>query len=230
MTDTAASIGYGTVLELALKSAPTAFTYVREMFDATPPADSDDNVEATNMQSPNRRREYIPGLTDSGEASFEMNYVPGSAIDIFLRSIKGKALIGRLTFANGVQIIFNCSRQGYETAVPNDDKMTATLTLKVSGEPYMTTPTAPRNLVAPVIVGVAQVGVALTVDPGQWAGATGLTFQWQADGVNVGGATGESFVPLVGNLGDVITCEVTAANATFSTMLETAGTAAVIAA
>jgi hypothetical protein len=230
MSTTGTSIGYGHVLEIALASAPTVFTYIREVFDATPPADSDDQIDATHMQSPNRRREYIPGLTDSGEASYEMNYVPGSATDQFLRSIRGKALLVRQTFANGVQIIFSGSRQGYETAIPNDDKMTATLTLKVSGDPYMTNPTAPRNLVVPTISGVAQVGVPLTATAGDWAGATSITYQWEADGVAVSGATGETFVPLVGNVGDLITVVVTATNSSFNTTAESAATAAVIAA
>lgn len=230
MSETGTSIGYGHVLEIALASAPTAFTYIKEVFDATPPADSDDQVDATHMQSPNRRREYIPGLTDSGEAAYEMNYVPGSVTDKFLRSIRGKLLVARQTFANGVQIIFNGSRQGYETAIPNDDKMTATLTLKVSGDPYMTDPTAPRNLIVPAITGVPKVGVPLTATAGDWAGATTITYQWEADGVVISGATGESFVPLVGNVGDVITVVVTATNSSFSTTAESAGTAVVAAA
>lgn len=230
MSETGTSIGYGHVLEIALTSTPTEFTYIKEVYDATPPADSDDQVDATHMQSPNRRREYIPGLTDSGEAAYEMNYVPGSVTDKFLRSIRGKLLVIRQTFANGVQIIFNGSRQGYETAIPLDDKMTATLTLKVSGDPYMTDPTAPRNLIVPAITGVPKVGVPLTATAGDWAGATTITYQWEADGVVIAGATGESFVPLVANVGDVITVVVTATNSSFSTTAESAGTAVVAAA
>lgn len=229
MSDTQASIGFGHVLEIALASTPTVFTYIREVYDVTPPADADDNVEASHMQSPGMRREYIPGMTDSGEASYEMNYVPGSATDKFLRSIRGQKLIVRDTFANGVSIIYNGLRQSYEQAAPLDDRKTATLTLKVSGEPYMTAVTAPRNLVAPVIEGVAKVGVPLTVKPGDWAGASGLTYQWEADGVVIAGATGESFVPLVANLADIITCVVSAANSGFTVTAETAGTAAVVA-
>jgi hypothetical protein len=229
MADTEARIGYGTVLELALASAATAFTYIKEVFDMTPPADADDNVQGSHMQSPGRKHEYIPGMSDSGEASFEMNYVPGSDTDRFLRSIRGKKLIARLTFANGVQVLFNCARQGYEQAVPLDDRQTATLTLKVSGDPYLTAPTAPRNLVLPTISGTAKVGVPLTVSPGDWAGATDLAYQWEAAGVAIVGATSESYVPVGGDVGDTITCVVTGANAAFNTAAETAATAAVVA-
>ena len=234
---TNAAIGYGTVLEIALASAPTSFTYIREMFNATPPSDTDETVDVTHMQSPNRTREFVPGLTDGGEASFELNHVPGSETDTFLRSIKGLAIIARLTFANGVRIIFNCSRQSYETSVPNEDKMTATLTLKVSGEPAQSAAAAPINLVLPTITGTAQVGQVLTADPGEWAGAQTLTYQWQGDAsgngtfTNISGATGQTIVVPVSQQGDDMRCVVTAANSSaFTTAANSAETAAVAAA
>lgn len=229
MSDTEARIGYGTVLEIALASAPTDFTYIRETYNATPPSDKDDQVDATHFQSPNRYREFIPGLTDAGEASVEMNYVPGSATDRFLNSVKGKRLIVRLTFPNGVQIIFMASRASYEKSTPNDDKMTATLTLKVSGEPVITEPAAPINLIAPTITGTAKVGIPLTVDGGAWAGAMEVTYQWKADAANITGAVGASYVPVVGNVGKKITVAVTGKNDTFATLAATAETAAVVA-
>ncbi|MGH6862468.1 MAG: phage tail tube protein, partial [Phyllobacterium sp.] len=66
MADTKARIGYGTALELALASEPAVFTYIAEAYSATPPSDTDDQVDATHFQSPNRYREFIPGLTDAG--------------------------------------------------------------------------------------------------------------------------------------------------------------------
>jgi len=230
MSDTEARIGYGTVLEIALASTPAVFTYIMETYSATPPSDTDDQVDASHFQSPNRYREYIPGLTDAGEASFEMNYVPGSETDRFLISIKGKRLIARITFPNGIQIIFMCSRGGYEKDVPNDDKMTATLTLKVSGEPVVTEPAAPINLIAPTIAGTPKVGIPLTVDGGAWAGAMTVTYQWKVDGAPKSGATGASYVPVAGDVGDKVTCAVTGANDDFSTVATTAETAAVAAA
>lgn len=229
MSDTEASIGYRTVLELALASKPTEFTHIVEMFTATPPSDTDDQVEATHFQSPNRYREYIPGLSDGGEASFELNHIPGSTTDRFLSSIKGKRLIARLTFPNGVQVIFQGSRQGYEKNIPLDDRMTATLTLKVSGEPIMTEPVAPFNLVEPVITGVAKVGLPLTVNSGAWGGAMDVTYQWQVDSTDVVGATGASYVPVAANIGKAITIVVTGSNDNFSTDVTTAETEAVVA-
>lgn len=234
---TNAGIGYGTVLQLALASAPTDFTYIREVFSATPPNEADESVDVTHFQSPNRSREYVPGFTDGGEASFEMNYVPGSATDVFLRSIKGKALVARVTFPNGVRISFNCSRQSYETSVPNEDKMTATLSLKVSGDATQSAAAAPINLVLPSITGTAQVGQVLTADPGEWAGALELTYQWQGDTsgngtfANISGATGSTLVVPVSQQGDDVRVVVTAANSSIhTTAANSAETTAVLAA
>lgn len=229
MSDTEARIGHGTTVEMALASAPTEFTYIREVYSVTPPSDTDDQVDATHFQSPNRYREYISGLTDAGEVSLEANHVPGSPTDRFLSSIKGKRIVTRITFPNGVRIIFMGSRGAYEKNVPNDDKMTATLTIKVSGEPVMTEPAAPINLIVPTVSGAAKVGSPLTVDGGDWAGAMEVTYQWKADAANIASATGASYVPVAGNVGKKISVAVTGKNDAFTTVVTTAETVAVVA-
>lgn len=229
MADTEARIGHGITFEMADLATPTAFTYLAEVFDITPPSETTDMVDATHMQSPNRTREFISGLTDPGEASFEMNYVPGSLSDKALIAAKNKRKWCRTTFPNGVQLLFIGLRQDYEKNAPTDDKMTASVTWKVSGEVVLTDPTAPRNITAPVIVGTAKVGFPLTIDPGIWAGADEYEFQWKVAGTDVAGATSLSYVPVTGDIGDPVTCEVTGINDDFDTAVVSAATANVIA-
>lgn len=229
MSDTKAGIGYGSVVEMADVATPTVRTPIGEVKSINPPSETTDTPDATHMQSPNKTREFVDGLTDPGEFSFDMNLVPGSASDRYLMAAKGKRKVVYMTFATGEQLIFFGVRSGYEKSVPVDDVMVATVTMKVSGSPTLTEVTAPRNLVAPLVVGVAKVGAPLTVDPGMWAGATSLEFQWQAAGADIVGATGDSYIPVTGDIGDAITCEVTGVNAGFSVMAGTAATATVIA-
>jgi hypothetical protein len=69
-----------------------------------------------------------------------------------------------------------------------------------------------NNTVAPAITGTAQVGQTLTTTNGTWANATGATYtrQWKRGTTSVGaGAT--TYVPVVGDIGSPITCEVAAA-------------------
>lgn len=134
MPETNASIGYGSTLELSTDGG-TTFTEVAEVFDITPPSDNVDVIDATHMASPNATREYILGLNDPGECSFEMNFIPGSAADILIQGIRTarERVTCRITFPNSATWTFSGILTAYEPAVPTDDRMTATVTFKVTG-------------------------------------------------------------------------------------------------
>ena len=78
-------------------------------------------------------------------------------------------------------------------------------------------PVAPSNTVAPVVSGSAIEGSTLACTTGTWTGDAPITFtrQWRANGTAIPGQTGASFIT-TGNVGNVITCTVTASNATGS--------------
>lgn len=221
MAETAASIGYGTFFHISRDNEAT-WIDLAEVTNITPPNDKVDEIDATHMQSPNRTREYIPGLIDPGEASFEMNFIPGSASDLLIAEIKtaGERVKCRVTFPNGVAWKFSGWVSGYEPAVPTDDKMTASVTWRVTG-PTISTPAAvPVNSAIPAISGLAKVGQALTAWEGVWANSPTFTYQWKVDGTNKAGATNKTFVPVSGDIGKAVTVEATGSNA--------AGTAAAI--
>lgn len=135
MTD--ARIGYGTKYSIWDASLTTpAFVEIAEVTSVTPGAAQADRIDATHMQSPGRRREYIAGLIDSGEASFEINWIPGSATDELLRELmsSGAVVEHKIEFPNGVTVTFDASITGYEKSIPVDDRMTATITVAVSGD------------------------------------------------------------------------------------------------
>lgn len=137
---TAAKIGYGSTYEIWDASLVTpAFVEVAEVINITPGEATADRIDATHMQSPNRRREYISGLIDNGEASFEINWVAGSATDLLLRRLftSGETVEHRITFAGPaprVTVTFDASLTGFSKVIPIDDRMTATITVAVSGE------------------------------------------------------------------------------------------------
>ena len=133
---TNAAIGYGTKYEVWDASLVTpAFVEVAEVFSVTPGAATADRIDATHMQSPGRRREYIAGLIDNGEASFEINWIPGNATDELLRDLmdSGVSVEHRITFPNDVTVTFTAAIIGFEKTIPVDDRMTATITVAVSG-------------------------------------------------------------------------------------------------
>ncbi|TIN36860.1 MAG: hypothetical protein E5Y10_22290 [Mesorhizobium sp.] len=88
---------------------------------------------------------------------------------------------------------------------------------------------APENTVLPAISGNAFVGSTLTATTGTWLnGVDTFAYQWKADGTNVG-LNQNTYVPVSGDLGKVITVVVTATNAGGSTPAGSTATSAVIA-
>lgn len=228
MTD--ALIGYGTGLEVFSSGA---FVEIAEVFNVTPGEATTDRVDATHMKSPGRRREYISGLIDSGEASFEINWIPGSPTDVILRDLQtsGENVDWRFIFKNGVTLTVEASVTGFSKAVPLDDKMSATLTLSLSGDEDWGSESAPTNTVLPAISGIAQVGQTLTAWPGVWTGAPTFSYVWKNEGVAIPGATGPTYVPVVGDVGDNITVTISGVNSAGPPVSATSTeTAAVIAA
>ncbi|MDP2358018.1 MAG: phage tail tube protein [Beijerinckiaceae bacterium] len=139
---TSVSIGYGSTYAIwdASLSVP-AFVELEEVISITPGEAETDRVEATHMSSPGRRREYVAGLIDSGEASVEINWVPGSDTDLLLRALhaSGETAQHRITLpanADGdrVTLTYDAQLLSYNKSLPIDDRMTATVTISVSGE------------------------------------------------------------------------------------------------
>lgn len=98
-------------------------------------------------------------------------------------------------------------------------------TPEISGrDPFI----SPRNIVLPAITGTAQVGQILTSATGTWDPTGTYSRQWFTDGVAISGATAATYVPVVGDIGKVITVRVTATNNRGSTSATSTGTAAVI--
>jgi hypothetical protein len=76
-------------------------------------------------------------------------------------------------------------------------------------------PSAPANIQPPIIDGKALVGALLKViDSGIWIGTMPITFtyQWQRNGLNIIGETNSTYSTISFDLGQTITCVVTATN------------------
>lgn len=226
-----AMIGYSSFFHISRNGGST-WTEIAEVFDITPPSDTVDQVDVTHMQSPNRRREFISGLSDPGSASFEMNFVPGSASDLLIQEIRGtgEQVLCRITFPNAVTWQFTGQIESYEPAIPTEDKMTASVSFKVSGSTVAEPAAAPVNSVPPAVAGLAKVGEPLTAWEGVWSVAATYTYQWKVDGTNKAGATARTYTPVVGDVGKPVTVEVTATNAAGSATETSQPTADVVAA
>src|SRR5690349_18273356 len=120
MAATQAMIGYSTTFAIEDDQAsPSNYVTLAEIYDITLPSAKTDMVDATHSQSPNRTREFIQGLIDPGECSFEMNFVPGSASDERIQELRdGVARSCRVTFPNSVTWTFLGVLQSYDPKAP----------------------------------------------------------------------------------------------------------------
>lgn len=134
---TSARIGHGTIFRMTnVAASPLALVDLGEITNITPPSETTDVIDATHMQSPGRFREFILGLSDGGDSTFDMNFVPGSASEDIIIAARASqlAVACQIQFPNAVTWDFDALVTGYEPDVPVDDKMTVAVTLKVTGQ------------------------------------------------------------------------------------------------
>lgn len=132
---TAAKIGWGATFSI---HNGTALELVAEITAISIPASETAEVEATHFTSADRRREYIAGLIEDGEGTFEMNLVPGSTSDATIRAAQAAGATRAYEIVipkpSGTwKITGSCIVRKYERNVPIDDKMTATMTVRFTG-------------------------------------------------------------------------------------------------
>jgi hypothetical protein len=132
---TTAILGYGTKVAIQNDASPAAYVEIEEVRAVTPPNQQTEQVEATHMQSANRTREFITGLVDPGEMTFEINWRPGNTSDQRLTALKNSGVykLTRVTWPNTVTWTFLGAVTGLEPSTPIDDVATMTVTMRVSG-------------------------------------------------------------------------------------------------
>lgn len=139
---TEARIGWG--VRVYLDNASNSLTQLEECIAIGLPNAQVADVEATHMLSPSRRREYIAGLIEDGEGTFQFNLVPGDATDLLIQAAvdDGVARDYEVIIPDGAfgqKFAGDCIVKGYERDVPIDDRMTATMTVRYTGAVTITT-------------------------------------------------------------------------------------------
>ena len=112
----------------------SAYVQVAEVTNITWPGYKRDAIDVTYMDSGGQFREYIAGLMDAGECSVEMNWLP-SATDVILAALTAGVGQFKLTYNNGVNLVFKAVVTGYTMQSPLGEKLSATATFKVTGQP-----------------------------------------------------------------------------------------------
>lgn len=136
---TAAKTGWGGEFHLDATAGAGSPTELVEVVSITLPNGETEKVEATHLKSPNRRREFIAGMIDDGEMEVVINYVPGSATDVLVRTaLTDGETRGWMAVIPRVSADWEITGEGavigYDRGtVEVDGVMRATITIAVSG-------------------------------------------------------------------------------------------------
>lgn len=120
-------LGYGSTVRIGVGATP-AWTELSLVGDLEMPNEQVDEEETTHMRSPGRRKQFIPALTDGGEVSIPMNYMPGSETDTLLVGLKASREIVQIEITlteDGVPETYAGFLKSYARSAPVKGKMTA---------------------------------------------------------------------------------------------------------
>lgn len=134
---TAAKTGWGG--EFHFDNNSGALTELVEVVSFTLPNGQTEQLDATHLKSPNRRREKVAGMIDDGDLQVVLNYVPGGATDLLLAQAHTEgdtrsymAVIPRAT--TDWEIAGDAFVSGYDRGeIVADGIMRATVTFTLSG-------------------------------------------------------------------------------------------------
>lgn len=137
-----ADVGYGTLFKIGDGATPTEiFTKIGTITNLKPLSVSRDSIDVTHNESSNRFREFIPGLRDGGEISFDIQLDPdGADLDTLYNDEFNSQTVGnkQILFADGTDFTFAGFCTKIDADTPTDDKMMLSVTYKVSGKPVLT--------------------------------------------------------------------------------------------
>lgn len=230
-------IGHGTVIRIGRGGGPT-WTQIMGGETASVPSQPPNDVPASHFQSPNRTDETIPGMKPIADYALQLQYWPGSATDILLSELADLTAAGtreiviyEITPNGGRTMQYMAYVNSYVPSSSVGEKQMVDVQIKVMAR--IIAEEAPTNTLLPAISGIAQVGETLTALEGAWTGAPTFTYQWQQDAAgwaNIVGATGATYDPVVGNVGNPIRVIITGTNTEGSASATSAPTADTLAA
>lgn len=76
----------GVTLQISTPGSPSVFSALCEAVSISGIGKTNSLIDVTNFCSPAGTREYIAGLAEGEEVSFEMNYLPDNANQVSLRT------------------------------------------------------------------------------------------------------------------------------------------------
>lgn len=135
---------FGTLFQMGDGAAPENFTTVAEVVSIGGPSLSLDTVDVTNHSSPGGWEQVVGTVLRSGEITLELNYDPVGATHRLTTGLLGQMVAKtvrnyKIVFPNVGATTWSLSAlvTGFEPSAAHEDKLSASVTLKVSGQPSL---------------------------------------------------------------------------------------------
>lgn len=135
---------FGTLLKIGNAGSPETFTTIAQVLDISGPGIALDTEDVTNHSSTSGWEEVVATIKRSGEISFEINFDPaGATHDVdtgLLDDLDDKTKRNfQLVFPDTGSTTWSFSAfvTGFEPAMPVTGKLTASVTLKLTGAPTL---------------------------------------------------------------------------------------------
>lgn len=115
------------------------FTPFARVVEIKPPPLTSDDIETTNLESPDEMKEWEPGLGDSGESTMKIQWDADQSEEVYglFRIKKGFRIVyADAPYPSGSKLRFNGWIKGIEgETIQKDNVVEATITVKVVGKP-----------------------------------------------------------------------------------------------
>lgn len=128
--------GVGTVFKRSDMASAPAFSAIAEINSIDGPNKSRDTIDVTSLDSSGGYREFIASFRDGGEVSLEMNFTRDGYLDMNadfeLDTLVDYQIV--LPDIGNTTLDFSGLVTNVGLGIPLDDKITAPITIKVSGQ------------------------------------------------------------------------------------------------
>jgi len=126
--------GHGTTLAGATNGT------IGNIISVSGPDQSRDSIDISTMDSTTKWREFIPGMLDAGEITFDVNYdgSDGGNANVLSGAIAEATEAWTITFPDTSTWVASGFITGLGHAIPFDDKITQSVTIKFTGVPVYT--------------------------------------------------------------------------------------------
>jgi len=134
---------FGTLFQRGDGGTPEQFVTIANVTSISGPTRTRETLDVTAHNSPDGWREFIGGLKDGGEVSLEINYDPGETThDLDDDFDDAEPRRYRIVILPATEDEHTWEFAGILTELsdeyPFDDKMSRSMTVKVSGKPTLT--------------------------------------------------------------------------------------------